>query len=55
MLIVGAGAALTATAAFFAWLFVRKCRALWREGKAKDRLVRSGGFDRKEHEHEHAH
>ena len=52
MLIVGAGAALTAIAAFYAWLFIHK-QLSWRERKAKERLARRRAIE--EHEHEHAH
>jgi|KBSSwiS6_1023812.scaffolds.fasta_scaffold385377_1 hypothetical protein len=67
MLIVGAGAALTAIAAFYLWLFVNRLRASWRERKAKERFARrrvldeqqmpkertagNGALREKEHEH----
>ena len=53
MLVVGAGAALTAIAAFYGWLFIHKLRVSWRERKAKERLARRHAVE--EHEHEHAH
>ena len=53
MLIVGAGGALTAIAAFYAWLFIHKLRVSGRERKAKERLARRRAIE--EHEHEHAH
>jgi hypothetical protein len=35
MVIVGSALAVTAIAVFFAWAFIQKCRALWRERRAK--------------------
>ncbi len=68
MLIVGAGAALTAIAAFYLWLFVNRLRASWRKRKAKELLARrriveephrpkertAGNGALRENEHEHA-
>ena len=53
MLIVGAGAALTAIAAFYAWLFIHKLRVSGRERKAKERLARRRAIEEQEHEHSH--
>ena len=53
MLIFRAGAALTAIAAFYAWLFVHKLRVSWRERRAKDRRAQRSAIE--EHDHEHAH
>lgn len=55
MLIVGAGAALTAIAAFYTWLFVHKLRVSWRERKAKERLARRRAIEEHDYDHEHAH
>ena len=49
MLIVGAGAALTAVAAFYAGLFIHKLRVSGRERKAKERLARRRAIDEQEH------
>jgi hypothetical protein len=67
MLIVGAGAALTAITVFYLWLFVNRLRASWRKRKAmelsprrrvleghqkpKERTAGNGAVRENEHEH----
>jgi hypothetical protein len=42
MVIVGPALAVTATAVFFAWAFIQKCRALWQERRTKKLQAGSG-------------
>jgi hypothetical protein len=39
MLIVGGALAFIAIGVFFAWRFIKRCQALWRERRAKTRLA----------------
>ena len=41
MLIVGSVAAVTAVAVFFAWIFIKRLRALWRERRRERSLGRA--------------
>ena len=55
MLIVGGGAALTAVAAWLAWLAVKSLGASWRARAATKRDEAREGAYRYAHEHENAH
>jgi len=55
MLIVGGGAALTAIAAYFAFVAIKSLRASWRARAATKRAEAREGAYRRAPEHESAH